>query len=291
MLSYGSSRGWLAVAGAVLLGCLAFEGAGAEEDLFKERGSEAAATESTEGVVGDVLQPAPLTVPLGLDVCLPITAGAMPGGGLEIGLGRTVYTGFIPATAPPAEPQSLLAKGPLEAPLPLPPEAAEVLAGHVKEAEAIRHEAEERLRKQTQVLIDVLQPLQDRYTRDAKLDEAVAIRDLIRVAQRRLITANPDPGTLLGYMQQKGQSLTFEVTGNADGSVWGSDVYTCDSRLAKAAVHAGAVQLGETAVVKVTIVDSPATHESSSRNGITTSPWGAYPASYRVERWSPEAPK
>ena len=68
------------------------------------------------------------------------------------------------------------------------------------------------------------------------------------------------------------------------GTVWGTDVYTTDSPLALAAVHAGVVPMGQSAVVKVTIVPSPNNFVGSTRNGITTEPFGQYPAAYTISR-------
>src|SRR5690606_14627827 len=62
------------------------------------------------------------------------------------------------------------------------------------------------------------------------------------------------PGNLTAYRGQVGQTLTFMVTGAASGSVWGSGVYTDDSSVAAAAVHAGVVRVGETQPVEITIL-------------------------------------
>ena len=67
-------------------------------------------------------------------------------------------------------------------------------------------------------------------------------------------------------------------------TVWGTDIYTTDSPLALAAVHAGAVQMGQTAVVKVTIAASPNNFVGSTRHGITTENYGVYPAAYTISR-------
>ena len=61
-------------------------------------------------------------------------------------------------------------------------------------------------------------------------------------------------------------------------------MYTTDSQLATAAVHAGAVRAGQTGVVKVTMLASPPAFQGSSRNGVTSNPYGPYPAAYRVGR-------
>jgi hypothetical protein len=106
--------------------------------------------------------------------------------------------------------------------------------------------------------------------------------------------ALPDPGTLSNYQGQAGKQLQFRVTGGvsgvqfgggfAGGAVWGSDVYTLDSALAVAAVHAGVVKSGETAVVAVTILGPQNSFAGSTRNGVTTSPWGQFPGGFKFIR-------
>lgn len=91
-----------------------------------------------------------------------------------------------------------------------------------------------------------------------------------------------DPGTLANYVDKVGHSFAFKVTGNAAGSAWGTGVYTYDTQLAVAAVHAGALKNGETGIVRITMVPSPAAFVGSAQNGVTSSPWGAYPAAYQV---------
>jgi hypothetical protein len=44
------------------------------------------------------------------------------------------------------------------------------------------------------------------------------------------------------------------------------------------------LQPGETAVVRVTFLPGLNNYTASTRNGVTTSSWGSYRLSYRVER-------
>jgi len=94
----------------------------------------------------------------------------------------------------------------------------------------------------------------------------------------------PDPGTLSGgtYATMIGQTLTFKVTGNPAGSIWGTDMYTLDTRLATAAVHAGVLKPGETGNVRVQILGPQAGFVGSARHGVTSSDYGMYPGAYRV---------
>ena len=94
-----------------------------------------------------------------------------------------------------------------------------------------------------------------------------------------------DPGTLMEYREKTGQSFLFQVTGSTDGVVFGDKIYTDDSALATAAVHAGVLGNGLKGVVKVTIVPGQQSYPTATHNGITSHSWGQWSASYRVERW------
>lgn len=99
-----------------------------------------------------------------------------------------------------------------------------------------------------------------------------------------VVNAEPDPGSLSGYNDKVGKSFHFRVTGANTGIVWGTDVYTTDSQLATVAVHAGVLRAGQTGVVKVTIVPPPLGFQGSTRNGVTSHPFGMYPAAYKVSK-------
>jgi len=107
--------------------------------------------------------------------------------------------------------------------------------------------------------------------------------------------AQPDPGTLVAYQnQQPGTRLAFKVTGALPGQiggvlfggVFGTNTYTMDSVLASAAVHAGAVQPGKTAVIHVTILGPQPGFQGSMQNGIMSNPYGPW-AGYRIETTKP----
>src|SRR5205807_2155099 len=76
------------------------------------------------------------------------------------------------------------------------------------------------------------------------------------------VNAQPDPGTMTGFRAEVGKSFVFQVTGSDSGSIWGSDVYTDDSNLATAAVHAGIIPVGQQGVVKVTVLPGQESYTS-----------------------------
>jgi hypothetical protein len=91
------------------------------------------------------------------------------------------------------------------------------------------------------------------------------------------------PATMAAYQQQYGKELTFAVTGaalapNGNVGVWGTDLYTLDSQVAAAAVHAGLAKPGETVAVRVRVVASPPQFVASSRHGVNSTAYGNYPA-------------
>jgi hypothetical protein len=81
------------------------------------------------------------------------------------------------------------------------------------------------------------------------------------------------------------------VTGSTDGGVWGSEVYTTDSSLAAAAVHAGVLKAGEKAVIKVRIIAGQKSYLATTHNGVTSQDWGPWTTSFTVERVQAERSK
>ncbi|CAF4367686.1 unnamed protein product [Rotaria sp. Silwood2] len=72
---------------------------------------------------------------------------------------------------------------------------------------------------------------------------------------------------LSGYRNKVGHMYSFIVTGTIVGSVWGTDIYTDDSNLATAAVHAGVANNNETKVVHIKILPGQSSYEGTIRNG------------------------
>jgi hypothetical protein len=62
----------------------------------------------------------------------------------------------------------------------LPAVGQDLVKGFLTEREAIEKEADQKVAARQDALMKALQDLQDKYTKDGKLDEAVAIRDYIR---------------------------------------------------------------------------------------------------------------
>jgi len=64
------------------------------------------------------------------------------------------------------------------------------------------------------------------------------------------------------------------------GGVYGTGVYTDDSKVCSAAVHKGLITLAAGGTVTIKILPGRATYLGSTRNGITSSSYGSWPGSY-----------
>jgi hypothetical protein len=178
----------------------------------------------------------------------------------------------------------LVWRGPARAGDEVPEDLRKLLEEYEKEEKAIQKKAEDAIKAKREKLIEELKKLQDAYCRATKLDEALAIRTKIRALRGIAVNPNADPGNLVAYRDQIGKALYFQVTGRTNGALWGSDLYTDDSNLGTAAVHAGVLKDGQKGIVKVTMVKYEGVFDSSTRNGVTSSAFGLYPGNtFRVE--------
>jgi hypothetical protein len=164
--------------------------------------------------------------------------------------------------------------------------AAEIKQAAEAEVAAVQAEAAKELSPLLRDLFHQLKGMQAEFMKEGKLDEALAVRNRLRGLRSDLFGVKPDPGNLTEFgSADYGKSLVFEVVGSADGNIWGTDVYTGDSRLAVAAVHSGAVRVGERALVRVTLSSgNERTFDGSERYGIRSLDYGNYSLAFRVER-------
>ncbi len=165
----------------------------------------------------------------------------------------------------------------------LPAPAREVLKQHQQEEAEVYEQAEAEAKKCRARTVAELQKIQDNFCRDAKLDEAVAVRDLLRGILDNRSAALPDPGNM--NQTEVGKVFYYNVTGaTAGGVIYGTDIYVPGSFLAMAAVHRGVLKEGQRGVVKVTILPGQQAYTATTRNGIASEAFGANIVSFKVER-------
>ena len=123
----------------------------------------------------------------------------------------------------------------------------------------------------------VVQELVNYFDRKGKLSS----KQLRKLLEQGFLAADA-PATMHGLCDTVGTSFYFRVIGQIDGSLWGTDVYTGDSLIGTAAVHAGLMKPLKVAVLKVTVVTPPAQFTGSVRHGVTSHDFGRYGSAYRL---------
>lgn len=172
----------------------------------------------------------------------------------------------------------------------LPADVLAVITENQKALAAIQQQAEEQVKARNEQTKTRLEKLLASYTQAGKLDEALAVREALRNFRfYQELQGEPDPGTLTAWRSQVGDVLMFEVVGSKSGSIWGTGVYTHDSNLATAAVHAGVLKVNEKGIVKVTILPAQSSFPATGQFGVASSSWsGSVYDCYKVERARPE---
>jgi hypothetical protein len=84
------------------------------------------------------------------------------------------------------------------------------------------------------------------------------------------------------YAGREVTEFTVECeAGGQPGSVWGTDVYTDDSSICTAAVHAGVITADEGGEVTFEITGGEQSYEGTEANGISSQDFGPYDGSFR----------
>lgn len=80
-----------------------------------------------------------------------------------------------------------------------------------------------------------------------------------------------------------GKTVKFKCpAGGMEATVWGTDIYTLDSSICNAAVHAGKFTRETGGSVEIELRPGEASYRGSERNGIKTNDYGKYGSSFAV---------
>jgi hypothetical protein len=112
-----------------------------------------------------------------------------------------------------------------------------------------------------------------RVTLSEQLDTAKVFTSAISIATANDMTAYSETDI--------GKIYKMTITGNTGGTIWGTNIYTNDSYIPKAAVHAGVITAGQTKEVYIKIVEGLNDYPSTTQNGVTSDSWGAWGLSYQ----------
>ncbi|MGH9873552.1 MAG: LCCL domain-containing protein [Pyrinomonadaceae bacterium] len=81
-----------------------------------------------------------------------------------------------------------------------------------------------------------------------------------------------------------GKTVKFKCpAGGKASSVWGTDIYTVDSSICNAAVHAGKLEIESGGSVTIELRPGESAYKGSTRNGIKTNDYAKYGASFIVK--------
>ena len=87
------------------------------------------------------------------------------------------------------------------------------------------------------------------------------------------------------YANTLGPRFTLSCpSGGTARTGWGTDVYTSDSSVCTAAVHAGLITLAEGGRVRVEIKAGQDAYQGSTRNGVTSQSYGSWGGSFSFLR-------
>jgi len=123
----------------------------------------------------------------------------------------------------------------------------------------------------------VVQELIAYFDRGGKLSR----RQLRRLLQESSV-ASDAPTNMHGLCETVGTTYYFRVTGVTEGQLWGTDIYSGDSTIGAAAVHAGLLKPGETDFLRIIVVTAPEKFPGTVRNGVTSTEYGRYQYAWRL---------
>jgi hypothetical protein len=106
-------------------------------------------------------------------------------------------------------------------------------------------------------------------------------RQLRGLLEQNLV-ASDAPANMHGLCETVGATYYFRVTGVTEGQLWGTDIYSGDSTIGAAAVHAGLLKSGETDLLRVTVVTPPEKFPGTVRNGVTSTEYGRYQFAWKL---------
>ena len=105
------------------------------------------------------------------------------------------------------------------------------------------------------------------------------------LAQQRSLGASATASSARDFRGQVGRRVTFVCPAAVPltTAVWGTDVYSDDSPVCTAAIHAGVLKPSAAGAVTVVIGGAAPTFKGTTRNGVTSRVWGSYPGTFTFD--------
>ncbi len=97
------------------------------------------------------------------------------------------------------------------------------------------------------------------------------------VGESKVSLAQTTCSSAIPYRGQNGQQITCVCPPNFGfGGLWGTGIYTDDSHICTAALHAGVIAQASGGTVTIEIRPGQSSYTSSSQNGVTSSAYGSW---------------
>ena len=90
-----------------------------------------------------------------------------------------------------------------------------------------------------------------------------------------------NPSNMVNYRGQQDKIFSILVEGQNSGTIWGTDIYTDDSYIGKAAVYAGRLTIGQTKTLYIEMLPGQNEYQGGTQNGITSNAYGNWGGSYK----------
>jgi hypothetical protein len=88
------------------------------------------------------------------------------------------------------------------------------------------------------------------------------------------------PGT--DHRGMVGQRFTYSCPPNGTlYAIWGTDIYTDDSSVCTAAVHAGLISIAQGGTVTIEMLGGQSSYRGSTRHGVSSRDWSSTPGAYK----------
>lgn len=148
----------------------------------------------------------------------------------------------------------------------------------------------QRIAAQRAELIRSLEELEAAYIGSGMPDEAKLVHEQLYRLQHDALAQLPEidrskwpaqlrPSQLRGNV---GEVHVVWVTGSLQGNVWGSAIYTDDSDVGTAAVHAGILEVGENQLIAFRLLPGRDSYTGSTAHGVMSSEYGNWHGSYQI---------
>lgn len=91
------------------------------------------------------------------------------------------------------------------------------------------------------------------------------------------------PSTMSHYIGIEDFVFVFRVKAHKEGAIWGgkNNIYTSDSEIATAAIHAGVLKPGQTGLVRIKMLPGQQSYPEITRNGLTSHSFDSWEGSYQ----------